>query len=186
MLSAHASLTVVWVVFGCDRTREHEARASSALFLKESREHRLIVHSFRDGFFPFQGSEIKETFEALKLDVSPDLIFTHRRDDRHQDHRVVADLTWQTFRDHVILEYEIPKYDGDLGRPNCYVPLSASLCQAKVEHLLATFASQREKHWFSEETFRGLMRLRGIECGAPSGYAEAFYVHKFVMATAGG
>ena len=183
LLSRHAEVNVVWVVFGCDQTREAEARSSSARFLTRALDHRVVVHHFRDGYFPFVGGEIKEMFEGLKREASPDLIFTHSRNDRHQDHRVISDLTWQTFRDHLILEYEIPKYDGDLGRPNCYVPLSGSHCQSKIQHLLTAFLSQREKPWFTEDTFRALMRLRGVECGAPSGFAEAFYAHKFVIGT---
>ena len=170
-----------WVVFSGDETRADEAHTSAVAYLERSPEGRVAISSFRDGFFPFQGDQIKQTFEELKRDISPDLIFTHHRGDRHQDHRVISDLTWQTFRDHLILEYEIPKYDGDMGHPNCYVALSQSQCQLKVQRLLTVFASQRDKPWFTEETFRGLMRLRGIESGAPSGYAEAFYAHKFVI-----
>jgi LmbE family N-acetylglucosaminyl deacetylase len=140
----------------------------------------MIVKTFRDGFFPYVGGDIKTYFEELKGIVSPDLVFTHYRGDRHQDHRVVSDLTWNTFRDHLILEYEIPKWDGDLGAPNCYVPLDEATCRRKTEHLVAAFPSQAGKRWFTADTFQGLMRLRGIESGAPEGYAEGFYAHKVV------
>jgi len=139
------------------------------------------VHGFRDGFFPYVGGEIKDAFEALARDLSPDVVFTHTRDDRHQDHRVVSDLTWNTFRRHLILEYEVPKYDGDLGVPNLFVPLSAAVARAKIRHLRAAFGSQRSKRWFTADTFHGLMRLRGVESGAPEGLAEAFYGRKAVV-----
>jgi LmbE family N-acetylglucosaminyl deacetylase len=138
------------------------------------------LKKLRDGFFPFDGARIKTVFEQLKPS-KPDLVLTHYRDDRHQDHRVLSDLAWNTFRDHWILEYEIPKYDGDLGTPNCFVPLDPSTCERKVEYLNAAFGSQRDKHWFSGETFLGLMRLRGMECRAPGGYAEAFYSRKITL-----
>ncbi|HEU0047216.1 MAG TPA: hypothetical protein VFQ43_06400, partial [Nitrososphaera sp.] len=141
----------------------------------------VVVKRFRDGFFPYVGAEIKEYFEVLKHAVSPDVIFTHYRGDRHQDHRLLSELTWNTFRDHLILEYEIPKYDGDLGRPNVFVPLEANLCQAKVHYLMDAFQSQRSKRWFQDETFLSLMRMRGMECNADSGYAEAFYCRKLVL-----
>lgn len=129
---------------------------------------------------PFAGAEVKATFENLKA-ISPDIIFTHNRADAHQDHRLVAELTWNTFRDHLILEYEIPKYDGDLGRPNLFVPLESEVYKKKVRYIMDAFESQRAKRWFQEDTFHSLMRLRGVECNAPSGYAEAFYCHKLVL-----
>jgi LmbE family N-acetylglucosaminyl deacetylase len=162
--------------------REREARRSAALFLRGAARQRVTVHSFPDGFFPYNGEEIKKTFENLKSEVRPDLVLTHYRDDRHQDHRVLSELTWNTFRSHFILEYEVPKFDGDLGTPNCFVPLKRSSCARKVKYLSKVFSSQRDKHWFSEETFTGLMRLRGMECRAPEGYAEAFYARKVVIA----
>jgi len=129
---------------------------------------------------PFAGVEVKTVFEELKI-ISPDLIFTHNRNDAHQDHRFLAELTWNTFRDHMILEYEIPKYDGDLGRPSVFVPLDSELCEKKVQYLMDTFESQRSKRWFQSDTFFSLLRLRGIECNAPSGYAEAFYCRKLML-----
>lgn len=139
-----------------------------------------MLHKFRDGFFPYDGAQIKAAFESLKP-FAPDLVLTHYRHDRHQDHRVLSDLAWNTFRNHLVLEYEIPKYDGDLGTPNCFVPLDRVVCNLKVKHLEAAFGSQRDKHWFSSETFMGLMRLRGMECRAAGGYAEAFYARKLVL-----
>jgi LmbE family N-acetylglucosaminyl deacetylase len=130
---------------------------------------------------PSVGAEVKAVFEALKPTVSPDVIFTHNRKDAHQDHRLIADLTWQTFRDHLILEYEIPKYDGDLGQPSLFVPLPPEVYQQKVQYLMQAFPSQHPKRWFEEQTFLALMRLRGMECNAPSGYAEAFYCRKLVL-----
>jgi LmbE family N-acetylglucosaminyl deacetylase len=130
---------------------------------------------------PFVGAEIKAAFEALKKTVSPDLIFSHNRNDAHQDHRLIAELTWNTFRNHFVLEYEIPKYDGDMGRPGVFVPLSSEVSEKKVRLIMDTFKSQHGKNWFQPETFQSLMRLRGMECNAPSGYAEAFYCRKLVI-----
>ena len=158
-------------------------RRSAALFAGAAAQTTVVVKEFRDGFFPYAGAEIKDFFEALKREVVPDIIFTHYRGDQHQDHRLVSELTWNTFRDHLILEYEVPKYDGDLGRPNWYVPLDERTCRTKTRNLLDAFASQRDRRWFSEETFRALMRLRGVECAAPEGYAEAFYAHKVSWVT---
>ena len=170
-----------WVVFSAAGRRVVEARRSARLFLKNTERSRIRLHRFRDGFFPYQGAEIKKVFERLKTGVAPDLVLTHYRDDRHQDHRVLSDLTWNTFRDHWILEYEIPKFDGDLGSPNVFVPLDKATCELKAQYLNQAFGSQRDKHWFTPETFMGLMRLRGMECRAPGGYAEAFYSRKAVL-----
>jgi LmbE family N-acetylglucosaminyl deacetylase len=174
-------LDVHWCVLSGAGEREAEARASAADFLAGAAAARIEVLSFRDGFFPEQGVEIKEWFEALKRRIQPDLILTHRRDDAHQDHRQVCRLTWNTFRDHCILEYEIPKWDGDIGQPNLYVPISPAALQRKIELLLAHFGSQRSKQWFDDETFRGLARIRGMECSAPERYAEAFFGRKLVL-----
>ena len=135
-------------------------------------------------FMPYVGETVKEAFEELKR-VQPDLVLTHTRDDRHQDHRLVCELTWNTFRDHLILEYEVPKWDGDLGRPNLYVPLEDDVVDRKLDLVLRHFPTQAGKHWYDAETFRGLMRLRGLECASPSRYAEAFYAPKIVVATEG-
>jgi len=182
LLDGLTTLEVVWVVLSARGVREREARTSAERLLDGVTRSRIVIEDFRDGFFPFDGARIKEFFERIARDVAPDVILTHHREDRHQDHRVVSDLTWQTFRDHLILEYEIPKYDGDLARPNCYVPLSASQSQAKIRHLMESFGSQRGKHWFTEDTFAALMRLRGLECASPSGYAEAFHAYKLGIA----
>jgi LmbE family N-acetylglucosaminyl deacetylase len=169
-----------WVVFSAIDVREKEARHAASLFVKPASLKGPLLKTFRDGFMPFAGAEVKAVFEELKT-VSPDLIFTHSRKDAHQDHRLIADLTWNTFRDHLILEYEIPKYDGDLGQPNLFVPLQPGVYQKKVRYIMDAFQSQHSKPWFQEETFLSLMRLRGMECNAASGYAEAFYCRKLVL-----
>jgi LmbE family N-acetylglucosaminyl deacetylase len=170
-----------WVVFSALGVREAEARRAAALFAGSTTRKGPLLKTFSDGFMPFVGAEVKVVFEELKQVVSPDVIFTHNRRDAHQDHRLIADLTWNTFRDHWILEYEIPKYDGDLGQPSVFVPLPLEVAQQKVRYLIEAFPSQHSKHWFEEATFLALMHLRGIECRAPSGYAEAFYCHKLVL-----
>jgi LmbE family N-acetylglucosaminyl deacetylase len=154
--------------------------------LRGAARRHLRIEGFRDGFLPYQGAAVKEVFEQLKDEVSPDLVFTHHREDRHQDHRLVSDLTWNTFRDHLILEYEVPKFDGDLGHPNVFVPLSAAIRRRKIRVLLSAFGSQAGKRWFSEETFSGILRLRGVECGASEGYAEAFHGRKVIVASGAG
>ena len=169
-------LEIGWVIFSADRTRAREALTSAQLFLKDASRSKIEVKNFRTSFFPVQEESIKNFFETLKRSFKPDIVFTHYREDRHQDHRVLSDLTWNTFRDHLILEYEIPKYDGDLGIPNLFVPLDDSVCREKVQNVCRVFGSQKSKHWFSEETFFSLMRLRGVECA--SRYAEAFYCRK--------
>jgi LmbE family N-acetylglucosaminyl deacetylase len=169
-----------WVVFNATGVRETEARKGAELFAGPKGLKSTVLKGFRDGFMPFVGGEVKAVFEELKS-ISPDLIFTHNRRDAHQDHRLLAELTWNTFRNHMILEYEIPKYDGDMGQPNFFVPLSSDQYQKKVRNIIDTFKSQHGKHWFREETFAGLMRIRGMECNAESGYAEAFYVRKAVL-----
>jgi LmbE family N-acetylglucosaminyl deacetylase len=168
-----------WVVFSAIGVRAQEAQRAATLFAGAALKGPLLK-DFRDGFMPFLGGEVKAVFEELK-EISPDLIFTHNRDDAHQDHRLLAELTWNTFRDHLILEYEIPKYDGDLGRPGVFVPLDSELCERKVQYLMDTFASQRSKRWFQSDTFFSILRLRGIECNAPSGYAEGFYTRKLAL-----
>ncbi len=176
LIKENPRLEIVWVVFSGPAKREREARSSAQVFLKGASESKVVVHNFKNSFFPTQGQLIKKAFESIKRSFEPDVIFTHYREDRHQDHRLLSDLTWNTFRDHLILEYEIPKYDGDLGIPNLFVPLEETVCHWKAQHLCRIFGSQRSKHWFSEDTFLGLMRLRGIECAAQ--YAEAFHGRK--------
>ena len=180
LLEDYPGCTFHWVVFGATGARKAEAQRAAESFAGASIE-RLLLKDFPDGFMPYVGSEVKATFEELKQTLSPDLILTHRRKDAHQDHRLLSDLTWNTFRNHFILEYEIPKYDGDMGQPSVFMPLSSETYQTKIRHLMDAFASQRSKHWFEESTFQSLMRLRGMECNSPSGYAEAFYCRKLVL-----
>lgn len=170
-----------WVVFTAVGVRGEEAQRSAMEFVDASHLAKLSLHTFHDGFMPFMGAEVKTVFEELKRTISPDLIFTHQRRDAHQDHRLIADLTWNTFRDHLILEYEIPKYDGDLGQPCVFTPLTSEVCKRKVDLVTGIFTSQRDRHWFDRNTFMSLMRLRGMECNAASGYAEAFYCRKLML-----
>jgi LmbE family N-acetylglucosaminyl deacetylase len=172
---------VTWVVLGAEGRREREARASAEAFTKSATHSEIAIHGFRDGFFPYIGGDVKEVFEELKSSLEPDLIFTHARHDLHQDHRLVCELTWNTWRDHLILEYEIPKYDGDLGTPNVFVPVSAEIAREKASLVLEAFETQSEKHWFDEQLFLGLMRVRGMEARSPSGYAEAFTCRKLSL-----
>lgn len=180
LLEKYPAVEVKWVVFSGEGVRAREARDSAELFLERAVQKTVVVNEFRDSFFPAQWEAIKESFEGLKS-FSPDLVFTHFRDDLHQDHRVISDLTWNAFRDHLVLEYEIPKWDGDFGNPNAYVPLERRLCELKINNLLKAFKSQAGKHWFDNETFLSLMRLRGVEANAPGRYAEAFYARKFSL-----
>lgn len=173
---------ICWVVLTGEHKRADEARGSAMAIVGNVPSHRVILKDFRDGYFPYDGAEIKRFFEELKGEFSPDLILTHQRADLHQDHRVTCELTWNTFRDHLVLEYEIPKYDGDMSAPNLFVPLKESLCRKKIEHLMTHFASQTSKQWFKEDLFSGLMRLRGMECNSPTSYAEAFYSRKAMVA----
>lgn len=169
-----------WVVFSALGVRETEARNAAELFAGAGLKG-LLLKTFQDGFLPYTGSDVKAVFEAELKQISPNLIFTHSGKDAHQDHRLISELTWNTFRDHLILEYEIPKYDGDLGQPSVYVPLTQETCQKKVRFIMDAFQSQRSKRWFEASTFMALMRLRGMECNAPSGHAEAFYGRKLVL-----
>jgi LmbE family N-acetylglucosaminyl deacetylase len=172
-------LDVRWIIFSAGGRRTLEAQRSARDFLRNAARKKIVVKQFRTSFFPFEGRRIKEFFETLKS-FHPDLVFTHYREDRHQDHRLLSDLSWNTFRNHLILEYEIPKYDGDLGTPNFFVPLSERLTREKVGNVCRHFQTQSNKHWFSTDTLLALMRLRGIECCAK--YAEAFYVRKITCA----
>ena len=181
LVRSNPDLEVDWVVLAAPGQRGDEARASAAAFLGAG-ETRVEVHDFRDGFMPYVGGEVKEIFEGLKSRVDPQVVFTHAGYDFHQDHRLACELTWNTFRNHLILEYEIPKVDGDLGRPNVFVPLSSSVVEQKLALLEQHFPSQSDKHWFDRETFLGLMRLRGMEAAAPERFAEAFTCRKGVLA----
>lgn len=170
-----------WVVLSSNPVRAREAQRSAQLFLRGVASKTIVIKEFRNGYFPYVGAQLKDYFEDLKKTVTPDLILTHYSQDLHQDHRVTAELTWNTFRNHFILEYEIPKYDGGLGTPNFFIPAEPEHCDAKVGYLLECFSSEANKHWFTRETFLALMRLRGVECNAPSGYAEAFYCRKAML-----
>jgi LmbE family N-acetylglucosaminyl deacetylase len=182
LVERRADLEVTWLVLGGHGTRVDEARASAAGFLDGlSSPAQVFVEGFRDGFFPYEGGAVKERFEQLKSEVAPDVIFTHAGEDRHQDHRIACELTWNTFRNHLILEYEIPKWDADLTPPNVYVPLSEAIVDRKVALLHEHFVSQRDKHWFTDDLFRALLRLRGMEANSESGYAEAFHGRKIVL-----
>lgn len=180
LLEQPGQVSVHWVVFSASQIRADEARASAGKFLAGAEDHAVEIGEHTDGFFPYEGAAIKQRFEQLKA-LEPDLIFTHYRDDLHQDHRLVGELTWNTFRDHFVLEYEIPKYDGDLGRPNFFVHLSETHCETKFQITHDAFASQRDKHWFTRDAFLALARLRGIESASPTRYAEAFYSRKGVV-----
>ncbi len=177
-IAAGLRLDVHWCVLSTPGPRAAEAQASAAAFLPAAATARIELGQFEDGLFPYQGREIKAWLEDVRARVAPDVILTHRGDDAHQDHRELSELTWNLFRDHLILEYEIPKWDGDLGRPNFYMPLTGAVLARKIELLHAHFGTQRSKQWFDGETFRGLARLRGMECRAPERYAEAFVIRK--------
>ncbi len=177
----HPEAQFHWVVFSGNDRREAETRACAKRLLGDAGGLDVEVLRFRNGYFPYVGDAIKDAFEQLKSRLAPDLVFTHYRDDRHQDHRAVSDLTWNTFRDHLVLEYEVPKYDGDLGQPNVFVTLDDEQRQGKVDAVMECFASQAHRRWFQRSTFDALMRLRGMEANAPSGYAEGFYGRKCVL-----
>jgi LmbE family N-acetylglucosaminyl deacetylase len=169
-----------WVVFSGDEKRGKEACESAKLFLKKVKNKKIEVQDFKESYFPFVGAKIKDFFEKLKNEFSPDIVFTHYANDAHQDHRLISNLTWNTFRDHFILEYEVPKYDGDLGTPNLYVHLNESDVRRKIKHIFNIFRTQKEKQWFTEETFKSILRIRGVESNSPTKYAEAFYCRKIV------
>jgi LmbE family N-acetylglucosaminyl deacetylase len=179
------NLNVQWVVFSSNSERAQEACLSAQAFLAEVANKSVTVHQFRDGFLPYLGAEVKEHFEQLKRATNPDVIFTHYRNDLHQDHRMVSELTWNTFRDHLILEYEVPKYDGDFGTPNLFVALEEEVRQQKIFYLMEFFRTQRQKSWFSPDLFSALLRLRGMEANSPTHYAEAFYVRKIGLSVGG-
>ena len=181
LLERNPNLEVMWVVFSAGGVRTKEATASARDFLRKAKRPQVIVKDFRTSFFPYEEEQIKDFFETLKP-FAPDVVFTHYRDDRHQDHRVLSNLAWNTFRSHVILEYEIPKYDGDIGVPGVFVPVSRANLQKKSRLLMKHFRSQSNKHWFTEELFMSLPRLRGMECDSPTQFAEAFYCRKVQLA----
>lgn len=180
-LRQHPGSSVTWVVLAGGGERAREARRSAVALLRGAAERQVLLGGFTDSNFPGEFKALKNWFEQLKRDTQPDVILTHRLEDRHQDHRTAAELTWQTWRDHLVLEYEIPKYEGDLGQPNLYVPLPAVVARRKVEHLMRNFGTQRSRAWFRPQTFEGLMQLRAIECRAAEGFAEAFTARKLVL-----
>jgi LmbE family N-acetylglucosaminyl deacetylase len=182
LLEQYRRASVYWVVFSSDERRAEEARKSANMFLERAESKTVVIKKFTNSFFPYVGMDIKIYFERLKQDISPDLVLTHYQKDLHQDHRVISELTWNSFRNHLVLEYEIPKYDGDLGSPNSFVHLDKSTAQKKVSLIMESFLSQRDKPWFDEETFMAILRIRGVESNSPERYAEAFYSRKLVLA----
>lgn len=170
-----------WVIFSGDKKRRDEALQSAKAFLRKSKTKRVDIQEFRESYFPYVGDKVKDYFEALKSQISPDIIFTHFKNDAHQDHRVISDLSWNTFRDNLILEYEIPKYDGDLGTPNLYVSLDESVVKKKLGYICSNYETQYKRQWFDAETFRAILKIRGIESNSKTKYAEAFYCRKIVF-----
>lgn len=182
IMDAVPDVTIHWVVLSGSGPRADEARHSAERFLSRGRgPHQIHLHDFRDSYFPVQWESIKDAFHSLNQTVQPDLVFTHRRDDAHQDHRVVSELTWCTFRNHLVLEYEIAKYEGDLGQPNVLIPVSRANARTKIDLLMECFETQKQKRWFDEETFQAMLRLRGLEANSDSGYAEAFHSRKICL-----
>jgi LmbE family N-acetylglucosaminyl deacetylase len=181
LIESLPSVEVWWVVLSARDARAEEVHRSAEAFLDGAAGRHIIVSEFRDGFFPYDGGAIKDFFEDLKPQISPDLIFTHNRKDLHQDHRVASELTWNTFRNHLILEYEVPKYDGDFGTPNVFFHLSEAIAKRKVENLLEFFQTQRDRRWFTEDLFLSALRIRGMESNSPTRYAEGFYGRKVVL-----
>jgi len=177
----YPDMEVNWIVFSSNPVREKEAQTCAQAFLSEVKNKNIVIKNFRNGYFPYCAAEIKEYFEEIKNHISPDMVFTHYRDDLHQDHRTISQLTWNTFRDHLILEYEIAKYDGDLGTPNFFVRLDGNTVERKIQFLMEYFKTQHDKQWFTEDTFKALMRIRGIEANSNTSYAEVYYCRKLVI-----
>jgi LmbE family N-acetylglucosaminyl deacetylase len=180
LIESNPDLEIMWVVFSAEGSRAAEGRASAQAFLAGARNAQVVIKDFRGSYFPVELEKIKDYFETLKS-FKPDVVFTHYRDDRHQDHRVLSDLAWNTFRSHIILEYEIPKYDGDFGIPNVFVPVAEAACVKKSDLLLTHFPTQAGRHWFAKELFMATPRIRGMECDSPTRYAEAFYARKLLL-----
>jgi LmbE family N-acetylglucosaminyl deacetylase len=176
-ISEEFKTDITWVILSGDENRKNEAMNSAKKFLEKSENHEIFIKSFKESYFPYIGDQIKDFFEELKK-VSPDLIFTHYRHDLHQDHRLLSELTWNTFRDHFILEYEIPKYDGDLLDPNLYINLNKETCENKIGLISSEFKTQSSRRWFDKEIFWAILRMRGLESNSPSKYAEAFHSRK--------
>jgi LmbE family N-acetylglucosaminyl deacetylase len=180
-MKEQTDVSIWWVVFSAKGPRRTEAQASAHAFLKGNRKNQVLIKKFKDSFFPVQTEAIKKFFGRLKEQIRPDVVFTHFLEDRHQDHRLLSELTWNTFRNHLICEYEIPKYEGDLKQPNLFMPLEHEICEKKVSNLRRFFPTQGDKHWFSDDLFYGLMRLRGVECASPTKFAEAFHCRKIIL-----
>lgn len=181
LIKEYPQLAISWIVFSSDQQRAEEAYSSADAFLQDVNEQKVIIKEFQNGYFPFIGAHIKDYFEQLKQALSPDIIFTHYRNDLHQDHRLINELTWNTFRNHLVLEYEIPKYDGDLGSPNFFVELDETTSTRKVDNIIGIYKTQLDKQWFSRDTFVSILRLRGVESNAFQHYAEAFYCRKILF-----
>jgi LmbE family N-acetylglucosaminyl deacetylase len=181
LFNSRKDLQITWAIFSGNKQRKDEARASAESLFADELGVTLSLHDFPDGRLPYVGSTVKDAVEELKANIDPDLIFSHWDGDRHQDHRFLSELTWNTFRDNLILEYEIPKYDGDLGNPNLYISLSQRVAEQKVMHILRSFPSQQDRQWFSQDLFDSILRMRGMECRAESGRAEAFHCRKLVL-----
>jgi LmbE family N-acetylglucosaminyl deacetylase len=181
ILSENSNTEVHWIVFAASGERGAEATLSAEHFLAGAGWKKIVTKEFQDSFFPYIGGEIKQYFETIKKEMKPDLIFTHYRDDLHQDHRLLSELTWNTFRKHLILEYEVIKYDGDLGSPNFFIPLDENKSRKKVDTIFKCFKTQGPRSWFTEDVFFSMMRIRGVECNAPEKYAEAFYCRKMIL-----
>ncbi|MEO4001484.1 PIG-L deacetylase family protein [Mesorhizobium sp. CAU 1732] len=182
LIETNADLEVYWCVCSASGKRADEAEASANAFIGNGARQHLEFGNFEDSYFPSQSPQIKQWMVDIRARTTPDVVFTHTRDDAHQDHREVCELTWNVFRDQLILEYEIPKWDGDVGRPNMYSPISREHMDRKIDLLETHFGSQRSKDWFDDELFRGLARIRGMECRAPDRYAEGFYMRKGMLA----
>jgi LmbE family N-acetylglucosaminyl deacetylase len=178
-LAESRPINCTWVVFCSNDLRAAEAQKCAESFLGKAKHTEIIIKNFRDGFLPYVGYEVKDFFEEIKQQVSPDLIFTHYRKDMHQDHRIISELTLNTFRSHMIFEYEIPKYDGDIGQPNCYVSISNENMKGKISNITKKYNSQSSKHWFTADLFKSFMRIRGMEINSSDNHAEAFYCNKF-------
>ncbi len=181
LLDEYPNAQILWVVFSSNVEREAEARNSAQSYLGNHLSSKIEIKQFRNGFFPYVASDIKDYFEFIKTIFDPDIIFTHFLNDRHQDHRTIAELTWNTYRNHSIFQYEILKYEGDLKTPNCYSIVNAEYLEKKINLLMSCYKSQSDKHWFSKESFSALMRIRGIESGGLTGYAEGFHADKIIF-----
>jgi LmbE family N-acetylglucosaminyl deacetylase len=185
LLKSNKNISVTWVVFTSDPTRAKEAEAGAQRFCVNAKSLDLKIFDLQDGYLPYAGAEVKNLFEKVKKEIAPpDLVLTHYRNDLHQDHRKVSELTWNTFRNHLILEYEIPKWDGDLSQPNTFIHLDESTCQEKIRHLQEVYNTQQAKRWFTDDLFWSLMRIRGMECNSASRFAEAFHSRKVVLSAA--